>query len=150
MENSFFVKPILNSPYEYPSRHWELDDSGQPTQSIIEDRREAQFLTPIPKPKKRKKPTATQMEIAIPDEHGISSEQQQYHTTETINSVRDEVDRWREIKDPKYWGVTPETERLLKHWRNHKFSGLRPFFCQIEAVETVIWLTEVAPQTRKG
>ncbi len=54
MENIFFEKPILNSPYEYPLRHWELDDQGQPTQKIIEKRRRAEFITPIPKPKKRK------------------------------------------------------------------------------------------------
>ncbi len=54
MENRFFEKPILNSPYEYPSRHWELDTQGQPTQKIIEKRRRAEFITPIPKPKKRK------------------------------------------------------------------------------------------------
>ncbi len=41
--------------------------------------------------------------------------------------------------------MTPETARLLKHWRHHPFSDIRPFFCQLEAVETVIWLTEVAP-----
>jgi type III restriction enzyme len=44
----------MNSPYECPRRHWELDDSGQPTQQIIETRRSAKFITPIPKPKKRK------------------------------------------------------------------------------------------------
>jgi hypothetical protein len=49
MENLFFEKPILNSPYEYPSRHWELDAQGQPTQKIIEKRRRAEFITPIPK-----------------------------------------------------------------------------------------------------
>jgi adenine-specific DNA-methyltransferase len=32
MTNLFFQKPILNSPYQYPERHWELDASGQPTQ----------------------------------------------------------------------------------------------------------------------
>ena len=36
MENPFFDKPIINSPYEYPSRHWELDEEGQPTQRIID------------------------------------------------------------------------------------------------------------------
>jgi type III restriction enzyme len=40
--------------------------------------------------------------------------------------------------------VTPETARLLQHWRHHQFENLRPFFCQIEAVETAIWLAEVA------
>jgi len=48
------------------------------------------------------------------------------------------------------WQVTPETARLLKHWRNHRFVGIRPFFCQIEAVETAIWLREVAPQNKQG
>ena len=43
----------------------------------------------------------------------------------------------------------PETARLLRHWRQHNFSGIRPFFCQIEAAEVAIWLTEVAPQLGK-
>src|SRR5208283_4766372 len=51
--NPFFDHPILNSPYSYPERHWELDDQGQPTQKIIQNRRPAEFITPIPKPKKR-------------------------------------------------------------------------------------------------
>ena len=46
--------------------------------------------------------------------------------------------------------VTPETARLLQHWRHHKFNDTRPFFCQVEAVETVIWLTEVAPHFVAG
>ena len=54
MTNPFFDHPILNSPYEYPERHWELDSTGQPTQSISEKRRRAEFITPIPKPKKQK------------------------------------------------------------------------------------------------
>jgi type III restriction enzyme len=55
------------------------------------------------------------------------------------------VNQWRGISNPGAWGVTPETARLLQHWRHHEFAGIRPFFCQIEAVETAIWLTEVAP-----
>jgi len=55
MSNPFFDHPILNSPYEQPARHWELDADGQPTQRTLENRRPAQFITPIPKPKKRKK-----------------------------------------------------------------------------------------------
>ena len=61
MSDSFFDHPILNSPYEYPVRHWELDENGQPTQQIIERRRRAEFITPIPKPKKQKTP-ATQLQ----------------------------------------------------------------------------------------
>jgi hypothetical protein len=43
-------------------------------------------------------------------------------------------------------GVTAVPQRLLEHWRHHDFVGPRPFFCQIEAIETIIWLTEVAPK----
>jgi len=45
------------------------------------------------------------------------------------------------------WHVTPETARLLQHWRHHPFSSIRPFFCQVGAVETAIWPTEVAPDS---
>jgi hypothetical protein len=48
MSNPFFDHPILNSPYKYPRRHWELDEAGQPTQKIVETRRGAKFITPIP------------------------------------------------------------------------------------------------------
>ena len=53
MSDRFFDRPILNSPYEYPSRHWELDESGQPTSHILDRRRRVSFITPIPRPKKR-------------------------------------------------------------------------------------------------
>ena len=58
MENLFFDDPILNSPYDYPSRHWELDETGQPTQQVIETRLGAEFITPIPKPRHRGGPAA--------------------------------------------------------------------------------------------
>jgi len=56
MPEDFFKHPILNSPYEFPGRHWELDSSGQPTQRIIEARRIADFITPIPKAGKKRNP----------------------------------------------------------------------------------------------
>ena len=149
MSNPFFDHPILNSPYECPRRHWELDPSGQPTQRILEKRRRAEFITPIPKPKKRK--TAAQQEEIVFDEgKGISTKEQQYDPTSIINEVRQNVDLWRALPSPNQWQATPETARLLQHWRHYKFSGIRPFFCQVEAVETAIWLTEVAPQSKSG
>ena len=66
MENRFFEHPILNSPYEYPVQHWELDEHGQPTQKVIESRRRVEFITPSPKPKKRKK--SSQQEEFVFDE----------------------------------------------------------------------------------
>lgn len=143
MSESFFERPILNSPYQYPGRHWELDD-GQPTDRIIEERRRAEFITPIPKPKK-KKGGGQQQQMDLDTGSGVSSEAEKYDPEPIINELRREVDQWRTLP-PSQWGVTPETERLLKHWRHHDFQGVRPFFCQVEAIETLIWLTEVAPK----
>jgi type III restriction enzyme len=145
MDNRFFEEPILNSPYEYPSRHWELDEQGQPTQRILDTRRPAEFITPIPKPKKQKG-TPQQATLNFDEGKGLSTEEQQYDHTAVINGVRQQVDQWRTLPDPKQWRVSPETERLLQYWRHHRFSDIRPFFCQVEAVETAIWLTEVAPR----
>jgi type III restriction enzyme len=149
MDNSFFSRPILNSPYEYPSRHWELDEEGQPTQGIIKKRRSAKFITPIPKPKKRKA-TAHKQQNLIFDDKGLSTQAQQYDPTPIINELRREVEKWRAAPNSSDWKVTPETARLLTHWRHYKFNSYRPFFCQVEAVETVIWLTEVAPKLGKS
>ena len=148
MDNRFFEHPILNSPYEYPSRYWELDEQGQPTQRIIESRRRVSLITPIPKPRKRK--TAEQRQFVFDEGKGLSTAQQQYDPTPIINELRRRVDQWRGISNPSDWRVTPETARLLQHWRHHPFNSVRPFFCQVEAVETVIWLTEVAPNEKAG
>lgn len=48
----FFEQPVLNSPYRYPERHWELDETGQPTRRILAGRRGAKFVTPVPVPRK--------------------------------------------------------------------------------------------------
>ncbi len=150
MTDLFFEQPVLNSPYERPSRHWELDETGQPTQQIVEHRRPAEFITPIPQPKKRQ--GEKQQGALVFDEAAqkLETADQQYDLTAVINGVRAQVDRWRALPNPRQWQVTPETARLLQHWRHHRFSGIRPFFCQVEAAETAIWLTEVAPNTRSG
>ena len=154
IDTRFFVAPILNSPYAYPTRHWELDERGQPTQAIADKRRSAQFVTPIPKPRKLKgKGTgkgATQKALDLGDATGLSTEHQRYDPIPVINELRKQVDAWRAIPNPAHWSVTPETQRLLLHWRTHPFSSYCPFFCQVEAVETAIWLTEVAPADKRG
>ena len=63
MARNFFEQPIINSPYEYPSMHWELDNDGQPTNKIIDRRRRAEFVTPVPKPKGRKSKKSATVEI---------------------------------------------------------------------------------------
>ena len=145
MADSFFTQPIVNSPYEYPTRHWELDAEGQPTHRLIDRRRRAEFVTPIPKARTRKAP-GVQDALEFGDRTGVATKAQGYDPTPVINELRGHVDRWRALPSPGDWQVTPETARLLRHWRHHRFGGVRPFFCQIEAVETLIWLTEVAPR----
>ena len=149
MSDQFFKQPILNSPYDYPGRHWELDDAGQPTQNIVNTRRPAEFITPIPKPKHQKGTSAQQADLGLGEATEVSTDKQKYEHTEIINAVRQQVDAWRKIPDPRNWQVTSVTASLLQHWRHHEFSDIRPFFCQIEAVETAIWLTEVAPKKRQ-
>lgn len=144
MSETFFDCPILNSPYEYPGRHWELDADGQPTTQITSQRRKSDLITPVPKPKKRK-----QSSLTLDAGDGLSSEEQEYNPIPIINEVRSYVGRWRDLPNSDQWLVTPETARLLQHWRHHQFQGVRPFFCQIEAVETAIWLAEVAPKMGK-
>lgn len=147
MSNQFFERPIINSPYKYPNLHWELDKDGQPTQHIVHKRRPAEFITPIPKPRKRQ--GKAQQALIFDEGKGLSTTEQQYDPTPLINILREQVTKWRNLPDPRQWNVTSETAMLLKHWRNHEYNSIRPFFCQIEAVETAIWLTEVAPNAGK-
>ena len=107
MGNPFFEHPILNSPYDCPTRHWELDEQGQPTQQIIESRRRAEFITPIPKPKKRKR-GATQETFVFDEGKGLSTKKQQYDPTSIINEVSRTVDQWRGWPKPSEWQVTPK------------------------------------------
>lgn len=148
MTDDFFKHPIVNSPYEYPARHWELDAEGQPTNRLIGSRRKSDLVTPVPKAKKQRGVSKEQADILFNVDDGISSQEQQYDVNSFINAIRADVDNWRRLPRPDQWMVTPETARLLDYWRNRPPESIRPFFCQIEAVETAIWLTEVASKTK--
>ncbi|HNB26442.1 MAG TPA: DEAD/DEAH box helicase family protein [Alphaproteobacteria bacterium] len=147
MSEQFYQRPILNSPYACPTRHWELDEDGQPTNRILEKRREADFISAVPKARRRRI-SDDQTEMSLRDREGISTDGQEYNKA-IINEIRQYVADWRNLPNPAQWQVTPETARLLQYWRTHPFQGVRPFFCQVEAVETAIWLTEVAPKLGK-
>jgi len=143
MSASFSETPVVNSPYELPRQHWELDPAGQPTNRIAASRRRSDLITPVPKPKKQRQ---SAKQASLPAMDDLSTEEQEYNPTPIINEVRTYVEVWRSLPNPDQWLVTPETARLLKHWRRAEWQGLRPFFCQVEAVETAIWLVEVAPK----
>ena len=145
MTGNFFEQPILNSPYEEPKLYHLLDKEGQPTDDPpVPGRRRSELITPVPKPKKKKrKANADQASLYLSSEDGILLEEE-YNPTPIINEIRQHVATWRKAPE-SVWGVTPTTAILLKYWRNgDNFQSIRPFFCQIEAVETIIWLTEVA------
>jgi type III restriction enzyme len=147
MPDTFFERPILNSPYHAPTRHHALDADGQPLDSPpIEGRRESKLITPVPKPRKRKR---EQRSFSFEDQLGMTTPEQEYNPTPIINEIRKHVESWRNLPNAGDWGVTPTTARLLTHWRHHNFESVRPFFCQAEAIETLIWLTEVARRDRK-
>ena len=146
MSQTFFERPILNSPYEPPGLHHALDVEGQPLDlPPVEGRRKSELITPVPKPRKRKG-GAKQGELGLGSELGPSTPEQEYNPTPIINEIRQHVASWRGLPNPADWGVTPATARLLQHWRTFEFETVRPFFCQVEAAETAIWMTEVAPR----
>ena len=148
----FFEKPILNSPYKYPSQHWELDEAGQPTQSVNDVRRPSSLITPVPRAKARRRKSGRddgQMDMVLDAGDDLSSTEQEYNISGYINEIRELVDQWRRLPNERDWQVTAETARLLRYWRSHEFETIRPFFCQVEAVETAIWLSEVAPKMGK-
>ena len=127
-----------------------LDESHQPTERIGDGRRAVSFISPIPKARKTGRKAQQRLTLDADIEALETAGGQQYELTALIGGLRREIAAWRTLPESQ-WRVTPETARLLKHWRHHRFSGIRPFFCQVEAVETAIWLTEVAPAVgRRG
>lgn len=102
----------------------------------LRGRRASRFIVPVPA--SRKKATAAQPSLDL----------ETYTENAKINEIRGYVEAWRAVPNPADWGVTAATQRLLEHWRRPlgEWNGPTPFFCQVEAVETIIWLTEVAPR----
>ena len=98
-----------------PTAQRQLQENGNPPIGFSTGRRQVSFITPIPKPKKR---TGAQQAMVFAEEaRRIAGDGQQYELAQTINSIRNAVDRWRALPDPGQWRVTPETARLLNHWR---------------------------------
>jgi len=119
---------IINSPYEEPQRHWRYDRETR-TFELVEGRRPAGYVVATPGSKSFDDP-GNFVEIGL------------------VNQIRPRVKAWREAGYP---GVTSITKRLLEHWTNpENFDRRRFFFCQLEAIETLIWLTEAAPRERTG
>lgn len=133
MKQVIIENPIINSAFEEPKRHFRFDDDGI-TNDIVEVRRSSHYFIPIAKPKKKGK--STQLELDL----GGEWTQDRVEENKFINRVRERVSLWRR---GGYLGVTPTTRRLLEYWTNPERER-RLYFCQIEALETVIYITEVA------
>src|SRR5260370_28198916 len=126
--------PILNTPYDPQNVHWDLDEHGQPTGTAKEGRRPQRYVIPVAASRRR------------PQQGTLAYETEETSDNTLVTSIRPQVDAWRRLPSSE-WGVTPETERLLRWWRDRSVREFPFFFCQIEAVETIIWLTEVAPKS---
>ena len=119
-------KLIITSPYKQPSEHWGYDANIQ-TFARIPSRREAGYLVATPGYKGADDPGVRKV---IP----------------LVGRIRKRVREWRERDYP---GVTGVTKGLLDYWNDEGTRGDKPFFfCQLEAAETLIWLTE-APDSEK-
>ena len=138
MASTFYERPILNSPYAKPQFYHPLDEHGQPLGlPPVEGRRPSKFIIPVPRARRQGAATQGTLDLETYSDNAIT------------NEIRGHVDAWRDLPGGADWGVTSTTQRLLEHWRHHEFADQQPFFCQIEAIETLIRLTEVARSRRQ-
>ncbi len=132
MTQTVIENPILNSPFEEPKRHFRFTDTGI-TNEIVDSRRVSSYFIPIPASKKS---TAEQEQLTFETEWT----QDRVEENKFINQIRSRVARWRQLGRP---GITRTTAQLLEHWLDPGRER-RLFFCQIEALETSIYLLEAA------
>jgi type III restriction enzyme len=129
MSQVVIENPVINSPYREPARHFRFADDGI-TDQIDEGRRTSSYFVPIAQPRKKSKQLAFDTEWT----------KDRIEENKLVNQIRERVKIWRQ---GGYVDVTPTTGRLLAYWtapdRERKL-----FFCQVEALETIIYLTEVA------
>lgn len=118
---------IICNPYEMPARHWRYEPSRKKFE-LIAERRPAGFL------------------VATPGSHAMD-DPGEFHELKLVNRIRRRVDAWRESGYP---GITGTTRRLLEHWRSWGQREKKFFFCQLEAIETLIWLVESLDADRQG
>lgn len=117
---------IINSPYSEPSHYWKYDRETR-SFSLAEGRRPAGYVV------------ASETSKAFDDPRV-------FNEIGLVNSIRPRVKRWRESGYP---GVSGITKRLLEYWNDKEArENRRLFFCQLEAIETLIWLSE-APKSEK-
>jgi type III restriction enzyme len=122
---------IISSPFAEPSEHWKYIRESRDF-IRAEGRRSAGYIVATPGSKAF-------------DDPGI------FVDIPLVNLIRPRVKAWREHPTNPYAGVTGITKRLLEYWNDPSERGDRRFFfCQLEAIETLIWLTEAPASERTG
>ncbi len=132
MKQVVIENPILNSPFAEPRRHFRFTDEGI-TNEIVEERRISSYFVPIARPKKQAKNQLT---------FDTEWTEDRIEENKFINQVRDRVAQWRK-QGYQSSTITKTTKVLLDHWQRDDRTR-KLFFCQIEAIETAIYVTEVA------
>ena len=114
---------VLRTPYEEPVTHFELDATGRNTHAVLAGRRPSMAAT------------------GIPGVDGVILDPETVEPHKTVNLLRRTIKEWREAG---YRGTTTRTRGLLEFWQSTdpRAAGMRPFWCQMEAMETIIWLFE--------
>ena len=130
MSQVVIENPVINSPFHEPTRHFRFTDEGI-TNEIESGRRTSSYFVPIARPRKK-----GARQLAFDTEWT----QDRIEENKLVNQIRSRLKLWRQ---GGYVGVTPTTSRLLAYWTNPEREK-KLFFCQIEALETAIYLTEVA------
>jgi len=129
MRQVVIENPVINSPFGEPDRHFRFTEEGI-TDETVHGRRISSYFVPIARPKKKGKQLQFETEWT----------QDRIEENKLVNQIRSRVSLWRE---GRYIGVTPTTSRLLAYWTDPDREK-KLFFCQIEALETAIYITEVA------
>lgn len=132
MAQRIIENPVINSPFSEPSKYFRFDDEGI-TSEIVEGRRPSSYFLPIAQPRKRDKQTKFETEWT----------KDRIRPNEFVNEVRAHVDAWRRGGRT---GLTSTSRQLIEYWTDESREK-KLFFCQIEALETLMYLTEAAPKT---
>ncbi len=125
MADALIENPILNSPFLEPGRHFKFTDEGI-TNEVVSGRRSSSYFIPIARPKKKRKQLAFDTEWT----------QDRIEENKTVNRIRKRVGMWRV---GGHVGVTPTTAGLLRYWSDPERER-KLFFCQVEAMETIIYI----------
>lgn len=130
MSDTVIENPVINSPFHEPTRHFRFTDEGI-TNETVEGRRTSSYFIPIAQPRKK-----GQRQLEFDTEWT----RDRIEENTLVNQIRARVKLWRE---GGHLGVTPTTAQFLAYWTNPEREK-KLFFCQIEALETTIYMTEVA------